>query len=522
MSVRNVTALLLALSTLLFLAACGSSSPKVVPPPGGAFSNTSLNGSYVFSSTGSDISGAFLSIVGSIAANGSGSITAGTIDIVGSAVGIAVGGQPIGSGSTYHVGADGRGQITLNGTQLGTMAFDFVLSSSAHGLLTEFDNNGTGSGTIDLQTAPSQSALAGSYAFGLSGVGSTSTYAAVGSITLDSSGTATAGFEDINNGGAATTNQTVSTSSTILVGSGNAPGTAHIAGGAGTSYAFDVYAIDNTHIKLIETDGLFFISGDAYTQGTSIPSGQLVYTMSGTNISISAPLALGGYLTNSSGTVSGGLEDFNDGGTVGQATGITGNFTTLVGGRTQLSLTGLVNGAPNDVPGTYTFAAYPFTANGIAGIQLLEIDGGFSSGAAYAQTATSLAASQGYGLNLSGINANGEEDDIAEFTTTTTGFTGIVDLNDQGATLTFDKSLTGSFPSAVDSNGRGTATTSFFSYAFYVVNSNTFILLEGDNSQVGLGTFEQQSASGAAGAAQSVVSMLRPVVLPHAARQKKK
>ena len=437
------------------------------------------------------------------------------------------------SGS-YHVTVDGRGQATLNSAN-GSIVLDFVLTSSTHGLVTEFDNNGTGSGTLDLQPAAvAQTALAGSYSFGLSGVGSSASYATVGSITLDASGTATGGIEDINNGGTATTNQAISTSSTILVGSGTAPGTAHIAAGAGTSFAFDVYAIDSTHFKLVETDGLLFISGDAFTQGASIPSGQFVYTMAGSNnsnpVNGAVPLFSGGYFTNTSGAVTAGIEDFNDGGTVSatSVTGITGSITALTGGRSQLSLTGFVNGAANDVPGNYTFAAYPFTANGITGLQLMEIDGlGVTSGAAYAQTSTSLAASQGYGLNLTGFNSNGEEDDIAEFTLTSTSFSGIVDLNDQSLaflseTLTFDKSFTGSLPSAVDSNGRGTATTNYFNYDFYVVNSNTFIFLEVDNSQVGLGVFEQQSTPAAGGAAQPVASVLHPVMAPHAAFRRKR
>jgi len=523
MSVRNGIAPLLALSALSFLIACGGSSPaKVIAPPSGAFSNSNLNGTYVFSSTGSDSSGSFLTLVGSLTANGSGGITAGTIDVADPALGVAAN-QSIATGSTYHVGADGRGNLTLLGTPLGTMVFDLVLTSSSHGLVTEFDNNGSGSGTIDLQAAVSQAQFAGSYTFGFSGVGSTSSYATLGAITLAADGTTTAGIEDINNGGSATTSQSISLSSKILVGSGTTPGTASIAAGAGTAYAFDVYAIDNSHLKFIETDGLLFLSGDAYTQGTSIPTGQLVYTMAGLNVSgtSAAPIAVGGYLTNTGGAISAGLEDFNDAGTVGQVTGVAGNITALTGGRSQLSLSGFVNGAANDVPGNYTFAAYPFSANGIAGVQLLEIDGGFTTGAAYSQTATSLAASQGYGLNLSGFNSTSEEDDIAQFTTTASAFSGIVDLNDQGVTLALGKALTGTFPSAVDGNGRGTASTNYFNYDFYVVNSTTFILLENDNFQVALGTFEQQSSAAAAGAARAAVSMLRPAIQPHAVRQKK-
>jgi hypothetical protein len=35
-----------------------------------------------------------------------------------------------------------------------------------------------------------------------------------------------------------------------------------------------------------------------------------------------------------------------------------------------------------------------------------------------------------------------------------------------GNMLTFDKALTGSFPTAADSNGRGTATTTYFDINF--------------------------------------------------------
>jgi hypothetical protein len=145
-------------------------------------------------------------------------------------------------------------------------------------------------------------------------------------------------------------------------------------------------------------------------------------------------------------------------------------------------------------------------SGGDTGIELLEIDGlGITSGAAYAQTSTSLAASQGYGLNFTGLNSNIvvktiaqlEEDDIAQFTTTTSGFSGFVDLHTNNM-LTFDKALTGSFPAAVDSNGRGTATTTYFDFDFYVVNSSTFLLLVTDQ-QVGTGTFELQNPAGSPG-----------------------
>jgi hypothetical protein len=188
-----------------------------------------------------------------------------------------------------------------------------------------------------------------------------------------------------------------------------------------------------------------------------------------------------------------------------------------------------VNGAANDIPGNYRFAAYPFiSSRGATGVQLLEIDGlGVTSGAAYSQTSTTLAAAQEYGLNLSDLYLNEvavvngvvsfEEDGIAEFTTTTSGLSGLVDLNPGGGVLTFDKTLTGSFPTTVDTNGRGTATTTSFDFDFYVVNGSTFLFLVTD-SQIGTGIFEVQNVADASGVRPGV-SSLRPASHSQAARQ---
>jgi len=64
----------------------------------------------------------------------------------------------------------------------------------------------------------------------------------------------------------------------------------------------------------------------------------------------------------------------------------------------------------------------------------LEVDSlGITTGAASLQTpGATLASSQGYGFNLTGENANvGEVDDIAEFSTSSSGdtITGIIDEN---------------------------------------------------------------------------------------------
>jgi hypothetical protein len=533
MSVRTGFVLLVALSALLFLAGCGSSSPAAQAPPTGGFTASNFNGTYVFSTAGYDSSnpGYFLTIAGTLVANGNLGLT-GTVDIVTSDPIYALSpnqSQSIGNAS-YTLGPDGRGQINFTAaTAQGNTPFtlDLVLSSNAHGQITEFDANGTGSGTIDLQTLPSQSQLAGSYTFNISGTGPGSgaaSFATVGTMTLGSGGNVTAGFQDFNNGGGITADSALSTSDFVNVGTGTTPGSADFITPLG-NYTFDVYAIDSTHLKLIETDGLLVTVGDAFTQATALPtSATLAFTMSGGDTS-GLPLGIGGFipLDSNSNILAGGLEDFNDGGTFNQNTSFTGGFSPLTNGRSVLTLSNFENGDTNEIAGTYTFAAYPFTSNGVTGVELLEIDqetqaNEITSGVAYVQTGTTFAASQGYGLDLSAINiASGEgefeEDDIAEFTSSSTGFTGILDINDEGST-TPQQSLSGTYSAAAAGYYNVTINQTDYdleTFNLYAVNDSTFLMLEIDPGQIGTGAVEIQNATAAPGGIPGIArAMSRP------------
>lgn len=281
---RHGFVLLLALFGLTFPVACGGGlSPAPAEHSISDFGAGSLNGTYVFSTTGLNSSTAplFVTMVGSLTANGSGGITGGTVDLIGVNAGVSSpAAQPITDGS-YSVGADGRGQIHFDTTTRAgpvTITLDFVLISSAHGLVTEYDGNGIGSGTLDLQSAITQSQLAGSYVFSLSGTAAngTSPTWTIGAFTLNSTGAVLTGQEDVNQAGSysGAPSQILTKSAVIL---GTTPATATIASSAGTSYTFDVYPIDSGHLKFIENDSQLLVSGDAYTQGISIPTGQLVF-----------------------------------------------------------------------------------------------------------------------------------------------------------------------------------------------------------------------------------------------------
>ena len=406
---------------------------------------------------------------------------------------------------TYGITPDGRGAGTLK-TSVGSFGIDFVLTSNSHGLITRFDGNGTGSGTFDRQGSASQSSL-GSLAFSLSGADpSGNPLGTVGAFTLDSSGSVSSGTQDFNDDGSSSGSlagpeSLVAPSSLVLTSTTN--GTVRLTTKFG-SFGFDVWVIDSTHLKLIENDTKssgFILAGDAFTQQTSFPAGQLVFTLAGLDSS-QGPFVAGGYATaTSNGGLSNGVEDYNDAGTADRQTSVAGSCTTFVAGRCQLALTGFSNGIAHPVFG---FAAYPSSG----GILLLEDDSlGLAQGAAYAQSATSFTTTASYGMNLSGVNANpkaawSEVDDIAQFNviSTGTGMSGILDENDL-TDLVPDAPLSGNYIPRAVANGSGSISVTTngtliggLSLVYYVVDSSTVLFIENDSSQVAVGVFQAQTS----------------------------
>lgn len=521
--------ILIAFAAPVALSGCGSSNATPdnppVAPPSGAFSDGSLNGTYVVAFSGTDISGggeSFFAVAGTLTADGTGTFTGGTLDLIDPALGAALGTEytlgRLPATGTYNVTADGRGNGTISMTVNGStvqMGVDFVLTAAAHGLISRFDTSGSGSGTLDQASGASQSAMTGSYVFSLGGLDATlgNNLNAAGAITLDGNGNVTSGVEDLSDNGNATSLQALQVQGSLVTGG---PGTAQLitnAASFGTLH-FDAWVIDATHVKLIETDSTAYLAGDAFvsTGNTAFPSGQLVFTLSGEDTA-QFPFSAAGLLT-SDGTslITGGLEDINDAGYVAQSPSVTGNFTSS-GPRSTLTLDGIYDGylaGDSPVAGNYTFAAYPY--NG--GIALLEIDNGagnslgISGGSAFVQTATSLSSGQGYALNLTGANAAGEADMIAEFTTSGDSASGIYDVNNLGF-LVFDASLGGEGVYSGSANGTGTMQFPYLqttgnSYIgaldldYFVIDGSSAILLETDSYQTAAGSLILQNGSSGA------------------------
>lgn len=537
--------LICAIFGLALLASCGGNGVSIatpVPPPSGPFSNSNLNGTYVFSVSGTDVSGAPYSALGTFTANGSGGngiggITGGTIDVNDLALPSVVADAAIAGSSTYTVGVDGRGRVTLNtSTPLGKIVLDFVLADSSHGLIIEFDGNATGSGSIDLQT--SGVTPTGSYAFILSGAdvssGTANLFATVGNFTLGTGGTISAGSEDFNDGGFAYPNQALT--GNVVLGPSSTPASTLSTTQFGAQ-TFDVIAIDATHLKFIQMDATATLLGDAFAQSsTSVPSGSMAFTLAGSFPGASSAAVAGGFLvTDGSGNVTDASSvDANNGGTVSPSPiTFTGTYAAGGTGRFTLSLASFSNGSG--------YVAYPSSG----GLLLLEIDNsGTMVGAAYPQTSgAAFAASQGYALNLSGTNAGAatgtpaEVDDVAQFNANSSGttVTGVVDENSSaGAGTAFGVALSGTY-AAPGSNGRGQIVANAgnnsnstlnggFALTFYPVDGTTFPFIETDSNQVAAGVFVLQNpTAGATGAiAKPHLLIVRPAVQAHATHWRRK
>jgi hypothetical protein len=466
---------------------CGGGNSLSFPTPQGTFTNANFSGPFAFSYTGTD-GGGFLAVAGSFQADGSGHITSGMQDINSGQLAAPVNAAISG---TYNVRADGRGSVNLNSTA-GNSTLEFVIVSAGHALVTRFDANATGSGTIDQQTtsAFSNTALAGAFAVSVSGIDSSGFPLAIaGNFTADASGNLTTGIDDSNDNGLIVTSDPMSGSIPVAA-TGRGTATLNTVKGA-LSFAF--YVVDANHIKLVGTTALPALGGEAFRQTgpftNASVSGPFAFTIAGIDVFNGVPFASGGVLTSDgAGNISGGVEDFNDGGAITTNATFSGTYSMAPSGRATMTL--------NTTAGAFTFVIYPSSG----GVLVLETDTRFvTSGTALQQQATAFSnttLSRTYGLNFTGAipNSNSELDSIAEFTADGVNkVSGIIDLNNSGG-ITFGQPLSGTFSTAA--NGRTTMTlkTSLGTQnlAVYLVNGTRAVFIELDTGLVAAGDIRHQ------------------------------
>ena len=288
-----------------------------------AFANI-LNGTYVFQTTGLDVNSLSSQLAGVLTLDGNGKVVSGE-QTIGSITGTFA--TPVAQGSSYFIGADGRGFITLNTTdQTGqpvTEHFSLAVVSSAKALIAGLDAPQSSAGTLELQT--STDIPTGGYAFVANGIDGTTTPIAIGGVVnIDSPGTISGNGSLLDQDYNAAFFECGSP--TGLTGTVTAPTPGKVVFDLTTSAKclgsaeFTGYIVDSTHIRLIETDGLYITGGQAISQGSdrgtytsASLNGTYVYGLTGTDLASFLPATLtgAGFLTaDGQGNITNGGTDF--------------------------------------------------------------------------------------------------------------------------------------------------------------------------------------------------------------------
>ncbi len=542
----------------------GNYTAPAVPPPGGSttvtamvggvsasaattvvFSNKSLSGPYAYDYTGDDGTG-YLAIIGSFTANGG--VLTGSEDATDVSSGGATATATI--SGTVAIGPDGRGTITIAGGVFQTgEVWQIALTGNPaanpgapaqHALLLRFDVNGTGSGTIDQQNTIEAGAPfpTGNYVFGFSGID--------GAPFKDSGGNqlATAGkffsngnngsianssVWDVNDAGFASTTGIITDDTTLSatfqasavtgsVGRGvltlfstNATLSSLLTAAPVTStFTFVFYVVDNTHVKVIETDKAAFLSGDifsgpstndgAFSVSNVLNKSNYAFTLGG--VSSNGAYSAGGVFAANGGTgTSTGVMDVNNGGVqIPLDKALTASYTLDTSlGRISFSFTPAGNTTP------YTFDGFT-TSSG--SVEMIETDNlAVANGVAYPQSATGQP-SGSFAINVSGASTTGAQAVGGQLSITNSSVAGTIDFSDfvdpgPGVVDLGLQVASGSSIVAPDANGRGADTVSApalalktsspnFGLVYYVVNPRTVLLMETDATHVILGTMATQ------------------------------
>src|SRR6266481_3660848 len=523
-------AVVLAAVAALFATACSSNNAPSVPPPvTGGFSNADLKGTYVFSMSGEDGGinfGAFIARVGSFTTDGNGNITAALEDVT------DAGSLPQlvqFTGGSYSIQANGRGTLTLL-SATGGLQMSIALNSGNAGVMIQIDLNASSSGSFTRQTpaAFTQTAIAGPYAFDISGTITGTTAAAggpssvVGQIVTNGAGNVQGGLFDSNDAGSILSAQVIPAGGTYQMDPANGA-----TFGRGTiafaSSSFVFYIVHGTRFKLMEDDSQFATFGDALQQSATIATqnsgfkGDFTFVIGGSSVlGTAGPITRGAKFTaDGNGNVGGIVLDDNNDGSHQAITGST-TITNAIydvdtvnagSGRGTMSFTA------SSSPGLGNFS-YVFYL--ISPTQMFIQDtstGVIGDGTMFAQTGpfTSAGLAGSFVFNWSGVNLGSsanipfEEDFLGQHSLSSAGaIAGAIDFVELGSSSQhtpafLNQALTGTL--VLNGNGTGsndyTVTTgtspqTTFHFKAYIANPDLMLLVGADDNRTIAGSVSFQ------------------------------
>jgi hypothetical protein len=265
--------------------------------------------------------------------------------------------------------------------------------------------------------------------------------------------------------------------SSVFTANATAGGPYNVTATATGAVGTPTFALTNTAVVVGSNNYSFYLSGADILPPPASNGNYNFYALAG-SVTI-----------NSSGTVVGGVQDYNDafGFTSPQPAGdtITGG-TLTVNATGQGTLTLITNNTALGVNGTETLAVQFVNTNHAL---IAQFDGtATSSGSMDLQTLPSTL-SGGYALTLSGVDKNYSQNALGGvFTITGTAVSGFIDQNDAG-TVTTNQAFTATI-SAADGFGRGTLSITGSSDAinYYIVGPEVIRIIDVDTAQSGVGS----------------------------------
>jgi large repetitive protein len=384
------------------------------------------------------------------------------------------------------------GVISGTPSSTGTSNFTIKVTDSESPAVTATANLSI---TVSSATAGSTALMSGQYAFEASGFDS----AVAGSLMADGKGNITGGIEDLRAPSAGVGASAVAISSGSYTVTSDDRGTISYTDADGNSFTFDIALgkvsggvassgemIENDPTQLEMTGSLALQSKSDFS--TSALSGGYAFESAGWDTT-PAPNVTVGSFTVSGGTISNGLFDQNDAGTVNSAVAITGSIGTIdANGRVTVTLG---NSSKVDMYIISAASAYLISDASDPGVQ---------SGLVVQQTGAPYSASSLSGdVLFESRSENGLPAPHATLGQVAFGsggaFTGTIDSNDSG-TVALSQSVSGTWTLTSAANGRLTLTPAGANteVGYLVAPGEAFFTTETSGVVPDIGTLEPQAA----------------------------
>jgi hypothetical protein len=486
---------LVALALLGFAIGCGSSGGGPTPPLGGNYSNSSLNGQYVFVLTGIGVnqSGSGVNPFSEtqiFAANGNGGLTV-TIDDF-DQIGGPYGGSVNYSG-TYSIRSDGTGYLFFNNSPTVTSTYAITMIDDSHFYAIEQDSFATGSGYGEKQdTTQFSTPPAGTFIFKSHNLGVNSR---VGMFNISRG--AVSGLEDIDSFSTGVQSFAITNVAGMSAPDSNGRGHFKISDGTGANLTFNYYVVGANRFRFLSAAQSSLEVGDADTQ-TGAPFGlatlaggnSYVFGSAGDTVKNQPGIHSGGvFTTDGNGNVTAGTVDFVEDSTVNSDINVLGGTYTLASnGRGVLNLT--LSGA-NSYPRIFWMVSPNLAFFLVNSTAVLE-DGSFNLQSALGAGLTGQSA-----FAMDGFDSTGTKDRVGAFQATSSGN---LMWNQQANSF---NSISGGIlsglgttgTSAFSTNGRVAVTVNGVtaSLVFYLSGPSTGVMVEED-ANIG-GSFTVQSGS---------------------------